>query len=89
MGSTYRSLNCTPQASANGPLSIPVTALLRRGELTAVYAVDGARFVLKAVRVGPTRAERVPVLAGLQPGERIATDAIRAGLAGARPGPQP
>lgn len=68
-------------------LSIPAAALLRRGELTAVYAAVDQRFVLKAVRVGAVQGDRVPVLAGLAAGERIAADAVKAGLAGARPAP--
>lgn len=73
-------------------LSIPSSALLQRGELTAVYAVQGDRFVLKSVRVGASQGAgptaRVSVLAGLKAGERIATDPVRAGLAGAMPEPR-
>jgi RND family efflux transporter MFP subunit len=72
-------------AASGAPLSIPAAALLRRGELTAVYAVAEGRFVLKAVRTGAQVAGQVPVLAGLKAGERIAADAVKAGLAGARP----
>jgi hypothetical protein len=72
-------------AASGAPLSIPAAALLRRGELTAVYAVAEGRFVLKAVRTGAPVAGQVPVLAGLKAGERIAADAVKAGLAGARP----
>jgi len=65
---------------------VPASAILKRGELTAVYVADGERFVLRNVRVGATpSAGQVPVWAGLKPGERVATDAVRAGLAGATP----
>jgi RND family efflux transporter MFP subunit len=65
---------------------VPGAALLRRGELTAVYVVDGARFVLRNVRIGAgTGGDEVRVWAGLKPGEQIAADAVRAGLAGATP----
>jgi RND family efflux transporter MFP subunit len=65
---------------------VPNSAVLKRGELTAVYVADGERFILRNVRVGVTAsAGQVPVWAGLKPGERIATDAVRAGLAGATP----
>ena len=77
--------------AAPAGLSIPASAVLRRGELTAVYAVDAARgehFVLKAVRLGVAQGDSVPVLAGLKAGERIATDPVRAGLAGAQPLPR-
>jgi multidrug efflux pump subunit AcrA (membrane-fusion protein) len=65
---------------------VPASAILKRGELTAVYVADSERFVLRNVRVGAMpSAGQVPVWAGLKPGERIATDAVRAGLAGATP----
>jgi hypothetical protein len=67
---------------------VPSAAVLRRGELTAVYVAQGSRFVLRAVRAGADRGPSgVEVLAGLQAGERIAADAVRAGLADAVPQP--
>lgn len=65
--------------------TVPAAAVLQRGELTAVYAESQGRFVLRAVRTGAAVGDRVPVLAGLKGGERIAADAVRAGLAGAVP----
>lgn len=68
------------------PLVLPAAAVLRRGELTAVYVAQDQRFVLRAVRTGADRgAAGVEVLAGLKPGERFALDAVAAGLAGAVP----
>ena len=68
------------------PLRVPAAAVLRRGELTAVYVAQDDRFTLRAVRLGTDRgAQGVDVLAGLKPGERVAADAVRAGLDGARP----
>lgn len=65
---------------------IPASAVLQRGELTAVYAVHEGRFVLRPVRLGPdTGSGSFEVLAGLRAGERFAVDAVRAGLAGATP----
>lgn len=70
-------------------LSVPAAALLRRGELTAVYVAQGPQFVLRSVRVagpgGAAAGDGIEVLAGLRAGERVAVDAVRAGLAGARP----
>lgn len=62
---------------------IPERALVRRGELTAAYVVDGSeRVSLRHLRVGtPTLDGRVPVLAGLAPGDRVAVDPIEAGIA--------
>ncbi len=63
--------------------SVPASAVLRRGELTAVYVQQPTGFVLKAVRLGAASGDQVEVLAGLKAGERVAVDAVRAGLAGA------
>jgi RND family efflux transporter MFP subunit len=62
---------------------IPARALVQRGELDAVYVVatDG-RIALRQVRVGRRVDENtVEVLAGLDAGERVALDPIRAGVA--------
>ncbi len=72
-------------ADRKGALSAPASAVLRRGELTAVYAVDNGQFVLRPVRSGATLGDRVELLAGVQEGQVIAVDAVRAGLLGARP----
>ncbi|MGY0197285.1 efflux RND transporter periplasmic adaptor subunit [Leptothrix sp. BB-4] len=66
-------------------LSAPRTAVLQRGELDAVYVADGDRYVLRAVRTGRVEGDRVTLLSGVRAGERIAADAVKAGLAGARP----
>ncbi|MDP2367065.1 efflux RND transporter periplasmic adaptor subunit [Rhodoferax sp.] len=71
---------------APGParLLIPAAAVLRRGELTAVYVASERGFLLRAVRLGTDHAgSGVEVLAGLKLGERIALDPVKAGLAGA------
>lgn len=63
---------------------VPAQAVLRRGELTAVYVASERGFVLRAVRLGADHgAEGVEVVAGLAAGERVALDPVRAGLAGA------
>lgn len=73
-------------SSAAAPIVVPSSAVLRRGELTAVYVAQGDRFVLRAVRAGVDRgAAGTDIHAGLRPGERIAADAVRAGLADAVP----
>lgn len=62
-------------------LLVPASALVRRSEVTGVYVVgddDGVR--LRQVRVGRTFGDRVEILAGLQTGERIATDPVKAGI---------
>jgi len=66
---------------------VPAGAVLRRGELNAVYVASAqAGFVLKAVRLGADHgAAGVEVVAGLGPNDRVAVDPVKAGLAGARP----
>jgi multidrug efflux pump subunit AcrA (membrane-fusion protein) len=44
---------------------------VRRGQLTGVRVVAGDRTVLRWVRLGRTLGDRVEVLSGLEPGERI------------------
>jgi RND family efflux transporter MFP subunit len=64
---------------------LPGAAILRRGELTAVYVVAGKGFALKAVRLGADHgADGIEVLAGLLESDRVALDPIKAGLAGAQ-----
>ncbi|ODU09637.1 MAG: efflux transporter periplasmic adaptor subunit [Rubrivivax sp. SCN 71-131] len=67
-------------------LRLPAQAVLRRGELAAVYVAQGEGFALRAVRLGADRgAQGVEILAGLKPGEKVAAHAVQAGLVGARP----
>lgn len=63
-------------------LVIPASAVLRRSEVVAAYVVDDAGGVkLRQIRVGETSAEGVvEVLAGLNPGERVALDPVKAGM---------
>jgi RND family efflux transporter MFP subunit len=66
-------------------LLVPVSALVQRSEITAVYVVEGSRVVLRQLRLGHRFGDQVEVLAGLNPGEAIATQpvAARAWLASA------
>lgn len=64
---------------------VPTAAVLKRGELTAVYVASERGFVLRAVRLGADHgSEGVEIVAGLAAGEQVATDPVRAGLAGAK-----
>jgi RND family efflux transporter MFP subunit len=67
-----------PIAAGGAAISIPATALVQRGELSAVYVVDGNRIALRQLRLGARDGGRVEVLAGLRHGERIATDPVGA-----------
>jgi RND family efflux transporter MFP subunit len=67
---------------------VPAAAVLRRGELTAVYVASDKGFALRAVRLGTDHGDAgVEVMAGLVAGERVALDPVRAGLAGAQAAP--
>lgn len=59
-------------------LALPASALLERGELQSVYVVDGNAVSLRQVRTGRSIGGRVEILAGLNIGERYATDPAQA-----------
>lgn len=63
-------------------LVIPYSAVLRRSEITGVYVVDAKNHVsLRQLRLGePTAKGEVEVLAGLNPGDTIALDPVKAGI---------
>ncbi|MEW6562395.1 MAG: efflux RND transporter periplasmic adaptor subunit [Pseudomonadota bacterium] len=62
---------------------VPHSAVLRRSEVVAVYVVDEKGVIkLRQVRLGESGGqEGIEVLAGLNPGERVAVDAVKAGMA--------
>ncbi len=67
-------------------ITLPATAVLRRGELTAVYVAGGPGFVMRVVRLGGSLGQgQVEVLAGLTSQDRVALDPVQAGLLGAQP----
>ena len=63
-------------------LVIPASAVLRRSEVVAVYLVDDKGAVkLRQVRLGETTADgAIEVLAGLNPGEKVALEPVKAGM---------
>lgn len=87
----FAGLSAPAAAASSGavaaPLTVPSAAILRRGELTAVYVVRGQRFMLQAVRTSTPATSTGPVtlLSGVRPGDVIAADALKAGLANATP----
>jgi hypothetical protein len=63
-------------------LLVPVSAVVHRSEVTAVYVVDAAGQVgFRAVRVGGlVDSGSIEVLAGLTAGEQVALDPVQAGV---------
>lgn len=57
---------------------VPASALAQRGEVSGVYVVMEGRIALRQVRIGQRIGDHVEVLAGLKPGERVATDPVAA-----------
>jgi RND family efflux transporter MFP subunit len=64
-------------------LMAPRAAVIHRSEVTAVYVLDGAHPPqLRQVRLGAAGDEtHVEILAGLKPGEQVALEPIKAGIA--------
>ncbi|MGZ5570603.1 MAG: efflux RND transporter periplasmic adaptor subunit [Usitatibacter sp.] len=64
-------------------LMAPRESVVQRSELTAVYVIgEDGRPLLRQVRLGSVSDERgVEILAGLRPGERVALDPVKAGMA--------
>jgi len=64
-------------------LLIPASAVVRRSELVAVYVVDEkGEAKLRQVRLGESAGQdEIEVLAGLNPGEKVALEPIKAGMA--------
>ena len=67
-------------------LLVPRAAVIRRSEVTAVYVLDPQGLPrLRQVRLGAAGdAQGVEVLAGLKPGERVALEPVKAGMAHVR-----
>lgn len=62
-------------------LTIPSSAVVRRSEITAVYVVNKDKVSLRQIRLGtPNGRGQVEVLTGLNPGDVIALDPIKAGI---------
>src|SRR3569623_3359134 len=60
-------------------LSVPARAVVHRTELDAVYVVAGAgRAVLRQVRLGEVRQDRVEILSGVSEGAQIALGPVAA-----------
>jgi len=64
-----------PGAARGASPWVPVSAVVRRAELTGLYVLDAeGRPQLRQVRLGRSDGERVEVLSGLSAGERVAAE---------------
>ncbi len=71
-----RQVTSPGQVATPEQITIPVQAVVRRGQLTGVWIVPESRRVrLRWVRLGAARDGEVEVLSGLQSGERIVLEA--------------
>jgi RND family efflux transporter MFP subunit len=62
-------------------LTVPPAAILRRGEISAVYVVDAGLPRLRQVRLGEAVADgEIEVLSGLAVGEMISLDPVKTGI---------
>ena len=63
-------------------LVVPADAILRRGEVTALYVIgDGGKVRLRQVRLGEAVGDGlVEVLAGIAAGERVSLDPVKSGI---------
>lgn len=70
------------QGDGRDRLMVPSQAMVRRGELDAVYVVgpDG-RALLRQVRPGKPAGSEIEILAGVKAGERVALDPVAAARA--------
>ncbi|BDG10341.1 efflux RND transporter periplasmic adaptor subunit [Anaeromyxobacter paludicola] len=60
-----------PAAAARAGLWVPRSAVVERGDLTGVFVLDRGRAELRWLAVGEAAGDRIPVRAGLAPGEQV------------------
>lgn len=65
----------TSSGDSTGNVWVPQSALVKHGELTAVYVIAAnGQPLLRQLRLGATQGEQIEVLSGLSAGEKIAQD---------------
>jgi hypothetical protein len=62
-------------------MTVPTRALVRRGEMTAVYVDSDRGLTLRQLRVGEAVSDsETEVMAGLSAGERVVVDPVKAAI---------
>jgi RND family efflux transporter MFP subunit len=74
----------TIPVAAGKMLSVPTNALVRRGQLDAVFVVTDGKARLRLVRTGGSDGDSTAIRAGLEAGETVVTDGAT-GLADGQP----
>ena len=67
-----------PAVKADAYPRVPVSALVRRGEVNAVYVLADERLSLRQLRLGERSGEDIDVIAGLRTGDIVAADPVAA-----------
>ena len=75
------SLPASTEPTDRPGLWVPRSALVERGDLTGIFVASGGRAELRWLALGEVQGDRVPVRAGLAPGEQVidAPGALRDG----------
>jgi RND family efflux transporter MFP subunit len=58
-------------------IAVPPAALQRTGQLSFVYVIRDGRAAMRLIKTGPALDERIEVLSGLEPGDRVIVRAAR------------
>ena len=67
--------NGTQDAAPSGRVFLPLTAIVRRAEMTGVYVMDAqGKPRLRQVRLGRTTGQTVEVLSGVSSGEQVVSE---------------
>lgn len=64
----------TKDGAKEDTLRIPVSALVRRGELNGVFVAEGGKALLRWISLGERQGDRVEVRAGLAPSDAVIAD---------------
>jgi RND family efflux transporter MFP subunit len=70
--------------TSSNALLIPLTALVKRGQLTGIYVVEAKILHFRLVKIGPQLGDKVEILSGLSAGETIVTGDVDRAQSGAQ-----